>query len=205
VGKTVVAPDWNPEPICGGGLHGLLWGIGDYGLLDYDDIDTKGVVFEVDNYVEIAGNKIKAPKGKVVFVGSLKEAAQYIDKHKILSHTAGLYGNATAGNCGTATAGNYGIAKAGCCGTAMAGYKGTAIAGDYGNATAGYGGSATVGNYGIATVGCYGNATAGENGIIQIKYFRCNYDDCVSILTGYIGKRGLRPNISYIVSNGKFK
>lgn len=25
----VAAPDWNPEPRCGGGLHGWLWGEGD--------------------------------------------------------------------------------------------------------------------------------------------------------------------------------
>ena len=35
--KTVetIAPDWDPDPgrECGGGLHGLLWGCGDAGLL----------------------------------------------------------------------------------------------------------------------------------------------------------------------------
>lgn len=27
VGATVEAPDWNPEPECGGGLHGWPWGL----------------------------------------------------------------------------------------------------------------------------------------------------------------------------------
>jgi len=33
VGAEVIAPDWNPEPVCGGGLHGLLMGEGDAGLM----------------------------------------------------------------------------------------------------------------------------------------------------------------------------
>ena len=28
IGATVTAPDWNPEPVCGGGIHGWPWGIG---------------------------------------------------------------------------------------------------------------------------------------------------------------------------------
>ena len=27
IGAIVTAPDWNSEPVCGGGLHGLLDGI----------------------------------------------------------------------------------------------------------------------------------------------------------------------------------
>ena len=34
VGAEVVAPDWDPTPDCGGGLHGLLNGVGNGGLLN---------------------------------------------------------------------------------------------------------------------------------------------------------------------------
>jgi len=30
----VIAPDWDSEEKCGGGLHALPWGVGDYSLLD---------------------------------------------------------------------------------------------------------------------------------------------------------------------------
>lgn len=33
VGVSVTAPDWNPAPSCGRGLHGLLWGEGAGSLL----------------------------------------------------------------------------------------------------------------------------------------------------------------------------
>lgn len=38
--------DWDPELICGGGLHGLLWGEGDASFLSRD-IDAKWHVVEV--------------------------------------------------------------------------------------------------------------------------------------------------------------
>jgi hypothetical protein len=43
----VECPDWDPAPQCGNGLHGLLWGEGDGGLLNWDS-DAKWLVVEVD-------------------------------------------------------------------------------------------------------------------------------------------------------------
>src|SRR3990167_9117853 len=37
VGSTVVATDWNPKPVCGGGIHGLLNGCGNGSLLNWAD------------------------------------------------------------------------------------------------------------------------------------------------------------------------
>ena len=42
----VEAPDWNPEKCCGFGLHGLLWGEGEGGQLDWGE-DAKWLVVEV--------------------------------------------------------------------------------------------------------------------------------------------------------------
>ena len=133
VGGEVSAPDWNPQPICGYGLHGLIWGIGSEQYLDRSET-AKGVVFEADedSAVWIDGNKVKVPKARVVFVGTLNEAAQWLDERKPSPDRAGYRGTATAGDDGTATAGYRGTATAGDRGTATAGYRGTA--------TAGYGG-----------------------------------------------------------------
>jgi hypothetical protein len=151
----VVAPDWNSEPVCGGGLHGLLWGEGDGALLNWDE-DARWLVVEVlaTEYVSIDG-KVKFPRGTVVFCGDRLEATTYLSEH-------GGAGRAIVG--GTATAGDGGTATAGYGGTATAGYGGTATAGDGGTATAGYGGTATAGDRGTATAGDRGTATAGDRG-----------------------------------------
>ncbi|MFT4175967.1 MAG: hypothetical protein QM627_04870, partial [Luteolibacter sp.] len=74
----VKAPDWNPEPVCGGGLHGLLWGKGDYGLLSSDFL-AKWMVVEVekDSVVDL-GDKVKFPEGNVIFVGSSADALKIL-------------------------------------------------------------------------------------------------------------------------------
>ena len=123
--------------------------------------------------------------------------------------TAGTYGTATADFRGTATVGDFGTATAGFRGTATAGDRGTATVGEYGTATAGKRGTATVGDYGTATVGDCGTAIAGDfgiaiagirgtvkvgsSGIIQIHYFT----DRARIAIGYIGEKGLKPNVKY--------
>ena len=38
VGTVVECPDWNPKPVCGGGLHGWPWGFGIGDGCDYDII-----------------------------------------------------------------------------------------------------------------------------------------------------------------------
>ena len=73
VGDIVTAPDWNPEPKCGNGIHGLLEGNGDWHLLEgehwlvieADEID----IVNIDNY------KCKFRTGKILFRGTREELA----------------------------------------------------------------------------------------------------------------------------------
>ena len=120
--KTVetVTPDWDPDPgrDCGGGLHGLLWGCGDAGLLSSDP-DAVWLVVAVD-VVDVANpdqaHKVRFRAGQVRFHGTRDEAVDYLMAHG----AAGLpvvYGTATAGHGGTATAGHGGTATAGNDGT----------------------------------------------------------------------------------------
>jgi hypothetical protein len=182
VGESAVAPDWSPEPCCGQGLHGWLYGQGDHDVSNYTKPGCKWLVVEVEtDSIVMLGGKCKFPKGVVRFVGTMTEAAAYLianeprakevavigatvevgDKQNAL---VGALGTATAGYSGTATAGDYGTATAGNSGTATAGDSGTATAGNYGTATAGYSGTATAGDYGTATAGNSGTATAGDSG-----------------------------------------
>ncbi len=173
----VAAPDWSDEPVCGRGLHGLLWGEGDGGLLNWNET-ARWLVVEVavGDYVSIDG-KVKFPRGTVVFCGDRLDATQYLSEH---------------GGAGRAIVG----------GTATAGYRGTATAGYGGTATAGYGGTATAGDRGTATAGYGGTATAGDRGTVQVRW----WDDKAEryrTATGDTGEDGIEPNVAYHVLNGR--
>jgi hypothetical protein len=175
---AVEAKDWNPEPVCGYGLHGWLWGAGDVGLAGAEWAFTEAapvwMVLEVERDLVVpleGGVKVKFPRCVVRKFGSLQECAAEISSQApagtaVIGHTAtaGYAGTATAGYAGTATAGDAGTATAGDAGTATAGERGTATAGERGTATAGERGTATAGERGTATVGYAGTATAGDDG-----------------------------------------
>jgi hypothetical protein len=152
----VACEDWDPQPVCGGGLHGLLHGAGNGRLLDWAE-GTKWQVVEVEAslVVEIdGGEKVKFPRGVVVFTGDRKGATELVAS-RAPAGTPIVGGTATAGDGGTATAG----------------YGGTATAGARGTATAGDGGTATAGDGGTATAGDGGTATAGDGGFIAIEFY----------------------------------
>jgi hypothetical protein len=174
-GAVVKAPDWNPKPHCGNGLHGLLWGYGSADLLSWTD-DAIWIAAEVElaTVVELTDNgqiKVKVPRATIVAVGSRVDVANLIGQHA-----------------------PKGSVVHGC--TATAGARGTATAGYAGTATAGDGGTATAGTRGTATAGATGTATAGDDGTIQIK----TWDGAASryrIVTGYVGENGIKPNVKY--------
>jgi hypothetical protein len=122
----------------------------------------------------------------------------------------GHKGTAKVGDYGTAKAGYYGTAKAGDYGTAIAGYEGTAIAGHYGTAISGFmgtakagnKGTAQAGNKGTAQAGSYGTASAGEGGKIMIDYYDSERNR-MRTLIGYVGEDGIKPNVPYVVKDGK--
>ena len=209
----VEAPDWSPEPRCGEGLHGLLWGEGEASHLRAA-ADAQWLVVAVDaaDIVDLGG-KVKFPRGEVVYCGVRDGATTYILANggagKACAYarvTAGDKGTATAGYRGTATAGDWGVATAGGRGTATAGDVGTATAGDRGTATAGDMGTATAGDWGTATAGYRGTATAGDGGTataggrgtICIRWWDSDarrYRTAV----GYVGEDGIEPNVPYRV------
>jgi hypothetical protein len=174
VGATVEAPDWDPKPDCGQGLHGWLWGEGDVGDSEYHsnpnaiwhlvDVPEKDVVG--------LGRKVKFPRGIIVAFGKRDEMVGILQADPRAAGRTLIGGTATAGDGGSATAGDYGTATAGDGGTATAGYRGT------------------------ATAGYQGTATAGDKGLIMIRWFDPDARRC-RIHTGYIGENGLKPNTPY--------
>jgi len=172
VGETIEAPDWNPSPVYGGGLHGLAWGEGDgIFMLDWED-DAVWIVFEpIDAYgmpsteevVAINDEAVKCRRARVLCVGTKDDAIKFlfdngaVGRAVVGAHIAvGDDQMAIVGDCGQATAGYDGQAVAGVCGQAAAG--------DYGRATVSDCGQAVVGEYGVANTGFRGQAVAGDNG-----------------------------------------
>jgi hypothetical protein len=218
----VSAPDWRPEKECGNGLHGWLWGSGDYSL-KVKDADAKWLVLEVDTLgiVDLLG-KVKFEKCKVIYCGVYVSGFAFIRKQywaslvvtneKPESSATGYSGHASAtgysghasatGDSGHASAtGNYGHASA-------TGYYGHASATGYsGHASAtGYSGhaSATGDNATGACINTDGKARCGKNGSIILTYFdkRANRNKHV---VGYEGKE-VEANTWYeLTATGKLK
>ena len=73
----VSCDDWNPNPACGHGLHGLPWGEGDGSLLNWEE--ATWLVFEApDESVVCFDGKCKVPRADVVYCGDKAGATDYI-------------------------------------------------------------------------------------------------------------------------------
>ncbi|MDP9269315.1 MAG: hypothetical protein M3P27_13470, partial [Acidobacteriota bacterium] len=71
----VECTDWDPSPVCGGGLHGLAWGDGNARLLDNSN-DAKWQVVKVleSDLIAVDGDKVKFPRGEVIYTGNMADA-----------------------------------------------------------------------------------------------------------------------------------
>jgi hypothetical protein len=188
VGAKVAAKDWSREPVCGGGLHGLLWGQGDGGLLNRN-ADAKWLLVEADrkDVVEIDGAKAKCRACVVRYVGDKAGAVAFMVAHA--PESSSVLGAARAvGDNRAAVVGDSGQATAGDSGQATAGYSGQATAGDSGQATAG--------DSGQATAGYRGQAKAGDLGTVIIRW--CDSDaNRYRVTVGYVGENGIKPDTFY--------
>jgi hypothetical protein len=212
----VGAPDWDPEPKCGKGLHGLLHGCGDAGLL-YNNTKAKWLVVKVlkGTSIDLKG-KVKFPKGTVVYAGTREEAVKiiaeaYPEEPVVFAvRHSGDNGASISGYRGTSASGNYGASISGDCGTSISGDYGKSVSGDYGKSTSGNGGTSisgvdgtsTSGNFGTSISGYRGTSAAGIGGTLIIKW----YDSSRSrTAVAYVGENGIKPNVAYRLDNkGKF-
>jgi hypothetical protein len=181
---VVEAPDWNPAPKCGNGLHGFLWGEGDAALADWSD-SAKWIVAKVaaTDIVDLGG-KVKFPRAEVVFVGNRFDATQFIREHGARGAIIGI--TLTGGECSTLSGG----ARS----TLTGGARSTLTGGE---------GSTLTGGEGSTLTGGYGSTlTGGEGSTISIRY----YDGArYRIAVAYVGESGIEPNVPYKVNNkGQF-
>ena len=174
----VEALDWQNTEECGHGLHGWLWGCGDWSLKVKAD-KLLWLVVEVQKAVIVdLGGKVKFPKGVVVgSFGAWNDAMKFIrvripDEYHTVA--TGHSGNASApGDSGHASAiGDYGYASA---------------AGDSGWSIAGYG----------------GRVKASGNGALTALYFN-EKDSRPRVVTAYVGENGIEADTWYALKDGQF-
>lgn len=107
----VECPDWNPEPCCGGGLHGLLWGRDDWTLLSSaQDSIWQVIEVDTDSVVAIDSEKVKFPRGNVVFSGPMAQAVTMVLCHPVSMDGADQTSSGDYSKA--ASSGNYSTAKA---------------------------------------------------------------------------------------------
>jgi len=171
----VEAPDWDPTPFCGHGLHGLLWGEGDHGHL-VSVFPQKYLVVEVEESEVVAiprwqqNRMVKFPRGNVVYCGSRSGAAQFIQQARPEAQVAGLVQvgeEAKSFNLGLSVA-LEGSAESGFDGVAVA-LRGSATV-KTGMALAGHNCQAEAGFQGIAVSGEHGKSLTGAEGLSVSSY-----------------------------------
>ena len=126
VGAVVSAPDWDPKPECGNGLHGLL-----DGQQDSDYIITRNVVWmvvEADmDLVVDRGGKCKFPECTIKAIGTSKETTDYL-----LCHGAAWthFSTVTGDDGSTVTGGDGSTVTGGDDSTVTGGNRSTVTGGD---------------------------------------------------------------------------
>jgi hypothetical protein len=162
----VSAPDWNPEPVCGGGLHGLLMGIGDISHLSRDS-NAKWLVVAVDSgSVVDLDDTVKVPSGNVVYCGDRDGAVSFlvqnggdVTKIPFTHQRCGDYSTLTGGNGSTLTGGHRSTLTGGNRSTLTGGDWSTLIGGDYSTLTGGDYSTLTGGDWSTLIGGDYSTLT----------------------------------------------
>ena len=108
VGAIVTAPDWSARPECGGGLHGLPDGLGDYDLLSSEHDALWWVVSFIRAEAVDLDGKVKFPRCRVEYFGRMPGAMKLISTHCIKRMLELAKGNTSTGNRSHAASTGYG-------------------------------------------------------------------------------------------------
>lgn len=202
-------PNWAPTRGCGNGLHGYLWGEGDGGHSFWIG-GTKWLVLKVlKSDIINFGDKVKFPKGEVIYAGGRKGATDLI-----LAHPEGKDKNVI---------GCYQIVEDGK--SAVGGYRSTLVGGNKSNLTGGEKSKLTGGDYSTLVGDWYSTLTSGYESNIKGGPGSIIEGREGSILSGgndssltwviftstigyvyhtvYVGKDGIKPNTKYRLKDGK--
>ena len=169
----VKCDDWKPTYDCGHGLHGLLWGQGSGGYLDWSE-SAKWLVVEVNAADILTGDgalkdKCKFPAGVVVFCGSRDGACDYLDTHggdpikRVGSIQSGGYRSTVSGGDRSTVSGGYcSNVSGGYCSNVSSGYGSTVSGGDGSNVSGGDGSTVSGGDRSTVSGGDRSTVSGGD-------------------------------------------
>ena len=194
----VEAPDWNPEPVCGGGLHGLLWGEGDASLIE-------GCIWQVVRVLTAdivdLGGKVKFPAGVVIYTGTREGATQLI-YNRAPNGTVVHYLSITGGDRATLTGGYMATLTGGDGATLTGGYGATLTGGNDATLTGGDGATLTGGYMATLTGGYMATLTGGDGATLTWRVFD---GQRFRLYTVYVGENGILPGVPYQFIYGQVK
>ena len=207
VGGTATAPDWDPDPdrVCGGGLHGLLWGCGGAALMSSaaDALWQVVAVKAVDVANPDAPGKVRFRSGVVVFEGDRDGATTYLVDHGAagkpvvyVNLTGGHRSTLTGGHRSTLTGGHRSTLTGGADSTLTGGDYSTLTGGDYSTLTGGADSTLTGGADSTLTGGDYSTLTGGVGSTLAIKWWDSKADR-YRLAVGYVGEDGIEANVAY--------
>jgi hypothetical protein len=198
----VSAPDWNPSPECGGGLHGWESGEGDPSVATVHP-DGVWLVLKVEdspeNLVRLDG-KVKFREGTVVFAGSRNAATEYIyDKTKApkvlwVNITGGSRSTLTGGRDSTLTGGDNSTLTGGDDSTLTGGYRSTL--------TGGHRSTLTGGDRSTLTGGDGSTLAGGNDSTLTWKVWD---GQRYRLHTFYTGEAGVEADKPYRFTDGKIE
>jgi hypothetical protein len=199
----VEAPDWNSRPECGGGLHGLIWGEGNWSLLR-PDFDAKWQVIEVEdspeNIVRIDAEKIKFHRGEVIFTGEMSKAVTMVlCGSQAFQRAYEQAKDKAEGDSSKAASSGYSSTAA------SSGDSSKAASSGNSSTAASSGDSSTAEAKGEKTIamvaGIGGTARAGKDGCFALAYLSKSVRP--RIVVGHVGEKGIKADVWYCVKNGK--
>jgi hypothetical protein len=227
--------DWkggfDPNPVCGGGIHGWPWGMGLGEGSDYSFIHDIWCVIAV-RPEDVVGNiqdgrKCKFKTGLLVFRGAFVDAWMKVcsGRHALIGQMAKERGNIAGGYMSNAASSGYrsNAASSGdMSNAASSGYRSNAASSGYRSnaASSGYGSNAASSGdmSNAASSGYRSNAAAsgkdcavacaGMGGTVTVGpngAFAIAYwaDDGPRFLTGKVGENDILADTTYCVQNGK--
>ena len=225
IGGITEAPDWNSEPECGGGLHGLLHGKGNGAYLNSSK-DSLWMVCEALGPIVDLGDKIKTSKAKTLFVGDRKGATDFLiasgcNASEVIGAfitggygstvTGGHYSKVTGGHYSKVTGGDDSKVTGGDGSTVTGGDGSTVTGGNYSKVTGGDDSKVTGGDHSNVTGGDWSTVTGGHYSKVTGGYGSTvtggigstvtGGDDSVLSIKWFDGKR-TRISIAYVGENG---
>ena len=200
-GAIAVAPDWDPAPECGGGLHGLPGGRGDAWLLDWSSNAVWLVVEALGAVVDLDG-KAKTERARVVHVGDQHTATRWLQDHGAVGPIVGA--TVTGGDWATVTGGDRATVTGGDRATVTGGDRATVIGG-YGATVIGGYGATVIGGYGATVIGGVGATVTGGKGAVLICRWNDHGRNTFDVAVACVGEGGILPGVAYRVDGqGQF-